>query len=133
MKIYITHTFRGIDNKTEIENLCRIVHECGAQDFSFIRDIEKYQKIYNNPHELMLKAKELIAICDALLFDMTDPSVGKAIEAGIAYQLGKKIIVISKIGSEKRNTVLGIADVYTEYNQIEDIKPPLTTFINNSN
>lgn len=133
MKIFVTHTFKGIENKAEIENLCRIVRESGAVDFSFVRDVEHYQKIFNNPHNMMSEAKEAISSCNALLFDLTDPSVGKAIEAGIAYQLNKKIIVISKIGSEKRNTVLGIADVFIEYDQIEDIKTPLTQFIINSN
>jgi nucleoside 2-deoxyribosyltransferase len=129
MKIYITHTFKGTENKPEIENLCRIVRESGAVDFSFIRDVENYQKIFTDPHDIMSQAKKAITDCDALLFDTTDLSPGKAIEAGIAYQLNKKIIVIFKKGSEKWNTVLGIANLVIEYDQIEDIKTPLVNYL----
>ncbi len=129
MKIFITHTFKGIENKTEIEELCQIVHDSGWEDYSFVRDAENYTKKFSTSKEMMFAAKEAISKCDALLFDMTDPSVGKAIEAGIAYSLGKKVIVIFQKNAEKRNTILGIADLIVEYDQIEDIKLPLTNYL----
>lgn len=129
MKLFITHTFKGLENKTEIENLCQIVREAGWEDYSFVRDDENYTKKYQDPQEMMQAAQKAISGCDALLFDLTDPSVGKAIEAGIAYQLNKKIIVILEKGFEKRNTVLGIADIFIEYGQIEDIKAPLHNYL----
>jgi nucleoside 2-deoxyribosyltransferase len=129
MKLFITHTFKGLENKPEIENLCRIVAQSGWQDYSFVRDAENYTKKFSSPKEMMLGAKKAISECDALLFDLTDPSVGKAIEAGIAFQLEKKIIVIVKKDAEKRNTILGIADIFIEYDQIEDIEIPLTNYL----
>lgn len=129
MKLFITYTFKGVENKPEIEKLCQIVHESGWEDYSFVRDVENYSKTFSSPQEMMAAAKKAIGECDALLFDLTDPSVGKAVEAGIAYQLNKKIIVIFKKGSEKRNTILGIANLIVEYDQIEDIKTNLTNFL----
>lgn len=91
MKIFITHTFKGIENKLEIEELCQIIRDSGWQDYSFVRDAENCSKdFFKNESDLMLAAKKEINNCDALLIDITDPSLGKGIEAGIAYSLGKK-------------------------------------------
>jgi len=48
MKVFITSTFKNGKNKEEIECLCCLVKEGGFQDFSFIRDIENYQKTFND-------------------------------------------------------------------------------------
>ena len=134
MKVFITHTFKGSDNKAEIEELCKIIRESGAQDYSFVRDNEKYSKeAYPNVKSLMKNAKKAINECDALLIDITDPSLGKGIEAGIAYQSGKKIIVLLKNGAEVRRTAFGIADVVIRYDQIQDILLPLTNFVSQIN
>ena len=44
----------------------------------------------------MLRAKEEIKKCDALLVDMTDKPTGRMIEVGIAFSFGKKIIHYSR-------------------------------------
>ena len=49
MKIFITASFG--DTQAEIENLCSIIKSSGFEDFCFIRDIENYKKIFNDPHE----------------------------------------------------------------------------------
>src|SRR3989344_6271964 len=119
MKIFITSSFG--DSKENIERLCGIVRDAGFEDFSFIRDIEKYQKIFNNPKELMQRAREEIEKSEALLIDMTDKPTGRAIEAGIAYALGKKVIVIMKRGTQIKDTTRGVADLIIEYDNLEDI------------
>lgn len=129
MKIYITVTFKGEENKKEVEHLCSLVREAGFQDFCFVRDIEKYQKIFDNPKELMNKAKEEILKCDALLIDFSEKSTGRTIEAGIAFDAGKQIIGIVKNGVEVKPTARGITDVIIEYNQVEDIVEPLKAFL----
>ncbi len=58
MKIFITASFKDGKNKDEIEHLCSLIKESGFQDFCFIRDVENYQKIFDNPKDLMIKAKE---------------------------------------------------------------------------
>lgn len=120
-RIFITASFKNGENKSEIEKLCSLVHQAGWQDFCFIRDVENYQKVFNDPKELMKRAMEEIKKSDALLIDMTDKPTGRAIEVGIAYSLGKKIIVIMKKGTIVKDTVVGIADFIFEYENIGDI------------
>ena len=127
MKIYITSSFG--DSKEEIEKLCAIVKSAGFEDFSFIRDIENYQKIFEDPKDLMKRSEDEIKNCDALLIDMTDKPTGRAIEAGMAYSLGKKIIVIMKKGTAIKDTTRGIADAVIEYDVIENILPELKNII----
>lgn len=127
MRIFITASFG--DSQKNIENLCSIVKAAGLEDFCFIRDVENYEKIFDDAKELMRKAKEEIQKSDALLIDMTEKPTGRAIEAGIAYALGKKIIVIMKKGTVVKDTVGGIANVVIEYDSIADILPKLKEFL----
>jgi nucleoside 2-deoxyribosyltransferase len=90
MKIFITASFRNGENKEEIEHLCGLVKTAGFEDFCFIRDVENYKKAFDDPQELMQRAKDEIDKSDALLIDMTDKPTGRAIEAGIAFALNKK-------------------------------------------
>ncbi len=126
MKVFITSSFG--DSKKAIEQLCSIVKSAGFDDFSFIRDVENYQKVFAKSKDLMQSSKEEIQKSDVLLIDMTDKPTGRAIEAGIAYALGKKIIVIMKKGVEIKDTTRGIADLIIEYDKIEDIISGLKSF-----
>lgn len=123
MRVYITSSFG--DSKEQIERLCSIVKSSGFDDFSFIRDVENYQKVFDDPKELMKKAEDEIKRSDVLLIDMTDKPTGRAIEAGMAYSLGKKIIVIARTGAQIKDTTRGIADAIIEYRAIEDISDGL--------
>lgn len=123
MRIYITASFGEPKEKTE--ELCRLVKTAGFEDFCFIRDVENYRKVFDKPKELMRRAKEEIQKSDILLIDVTDKPTGRAIEAGIAYALGKKIIVIMKKGVKIKDTVRGMADLIIEYDKIAEIVPRL--------
>jgi len=125
MKVFITASFKGGKNKEEIELLCALVKESGFEDFCFIRDVENYQKTFDNPKELMNRAKEEIIRSDVLLIDMTHKPTGRAIEAGIAFAHNKKIILIMERGTEIKDTAKGISDALIEYDEIEDIVDPL--------
>lgn len=130
MKIYITAPFRGEDNRKEIELLCSIVRKSGFKDFCFIRDIENYQKVFDDAHELMARARKEIEKCDALLLDYDGPASGRMIELGMAYAMGKKIILITKTGTVvKEETVSGVADIVIEYDNLEDIIKPLAELL----
>lgn len=129
MKIYITASFKGSDNKTEIETMCSIVRKSGFKDFCFIRDVEQYQKIFDNAHELMQRAKEEIEQCDALLIDFDGPASGRMIELGIAYALNKKILLITKKGTLVKETVSGVTDSIIEYEDLEDIIEPISELL----
>lgn len=125
MKVFITASFKEGKNKKEIEQLCSIVKSAGFEDFCFIRDVENYQKVFNNPKELMNRAREEILKCDALLFDATEKSTGRAIEVGIAFSNKKKIIVIMKKGTLIKDTLKGVSDAIIIYEAIEDIQKDL--------
>ena len=129
MKIYITAPFKGGDNKTEIETMCAIIKKSGFEDFCFIRDVENYQKVFHNAHELMQRAKEEIEKCDALLIDFDGPASGRMIELGIAYALNKKVVLITKRGSAVKETVSGVTDGIIEYETLEDIIQPMSKLL----
>ena len=125
MKLYITASFKGSDNKKEIERMCSLIKDSGFEDFCFIRDVENYQKIFDDAKELMYRAKEEIKKCDGLLIEYDGPGHGRMVELGIAYALNKKIILITKTGTFVKETVLGVADAVIEYESLEDVIEPL--------
>ena len=133
MKIFITASFKEGKNKDEIEYLCSLIRESGFEDFCFIRDIENYQKIFDDPKELMNRAKEEISKSDILLIDMTHKPTGRAIEAGIAFAQNKKIISIMKKGTKIKDTTRGISDAVIEYDDIKEIVTPLNSLFNKWN
>jgi len=128
-RIFITTSFEEGGNREEIEKLCELVRSAGFEDFCFIRDIEHYQKIFDNPAELMKGAKEEIEKSEYLLIDMTDKPTGRTIEAGIAYALGKKVVVIMKRGTQIKDTTRGISRAVIEYNRIDEIVDPLSQLV----
>jgi len=129
MKIFITASFQNGKNKKEIEHLCGLAKAAGFEDFCFIRDVENYKKIFDDVQELMRRSKNEINKSDALLIDMTDKPTGRAIEAGIAFTLDKKIIIIAKKGTPIKDTARGIASVIIEYEVIDDIVIPLKKWL----
>jgi len=130
MKVYITAPFRHWDNKSEIEYLCSLVAQSGFQDFCFIRDMENYQKIFDDAHELMRSAYEEIEKCDALLIDYDGPASGRMIELWIAYALGKKIILIHHASYTVKAVAEWVTDIVIPYNQIENIVQPMSELFN---
>lgn len=127
MRVYITTSFG--DAKEDIEKLCALVKSAGFEDFCFIRDVENYKKVFDDSKTLMQRAKEEIEKSDALLIDMTDKPTGRAVEAGMAYALGKKIIVIMRKGTQIKDTTRGIANLLVEYDKLEDITGELYKFV----
>lgn len=49
--------------------MCSLVNRSGFKDFCFIRDVENYEKIFDDAFKLMQRAKEEIAQCDVLLIE----------------------------------------------------------------
>jgi len=128
--MFITASFEHGKNKDEIKQLCSLVKESGFEDFCFIRDVENYGKVFDNPHNLMEHTAEEIEKSDYLLLDMTDKPTGRAVEAGIAYAMDKKVILIAKEGTEIKDSVKGIAEEIIEYAKIENIVPGLRRILN---
>lgn len=125
MRLYITATYRGTDNHAEIEHLYALVAQAGWEAFCFVRDVEGWAHAFDDPRELMARTLTEIAACDALLIDLTEKPTGRAYEAGMAYALGKRVIVILQRGTPIKATTRGIAAAIIEYDQIEEIVAPL--------
>lgn len=124
-RIFITTTYKNAENKVEIEHLCSLIRQAGFEDFCFVRDVEHYTHIFTDPHELMQRAFEEIRKSDWLLIDVTNKPTGRAIEAGMAFALKKKIVVIMKKGINIKDSVRGIADKIIEYDLLDEITPHL--------
>ncbi|KKQ31756.1 MAG: Nucleoside 2-deoxyribosyltransferase [Candidatus Shapirobacteria bacterium GW2011_GWE1_38_10] len=128
-RVFITASYQGGRNRGEIEKLCLLVRQSGFEDFCFIRDVENYQHIFDDPKELMKRAFDEIQKSDWLLINMTDKPTGRAIEMGIAFALNKKIVTIMKRGTIIKDTVRGVSQAIIEYENIEEIIPKLKELI----
>ena len=92
MRLYVTATFKGTDNRAEIEALCALVDSAGWESFCFVRDVEQWGHVFDDPVELMRRSLREIMRCDALLLDLTTKPTGRALEAGMAYATGRRVI-----------------------------------------
>ena len=66
-RIFITASFQEGKNRQEIEHLCDLVRSSGFEDFCFIRDVENYQHVFEDPTLLMRMANEEIEKSDTFL------------------------------------------------------------------
>jgi nucleoside 2-deoxyribosyltransferase len=130
MRVYVTARFKNAkENRIEIEKLCAAVKSAGMVDFSFIRDIENYEKTFDIPKDLWNAALKELERCDALLVDVSDsPSGGRVVEVGMAYALRKPIFVVLKKGTHLKEFYRGVANLVIEYEEIEDIISPLRKY-----
>ncbi len=126
MRLFVTSSF--IDSREATLKLCSLVRTSGFEDFSFIRDVEKFQVTFDDPKDMMIRALDELRKSDVLLIDMSKKPTGRAFEAGAAFALGKRIVVILKKGTKIENVTIGIADVIIEYDQIDDIVEKLREY-----
>lgn len=130
MKVCITTRFSSAaKSKDSIEQLCAAVRAAGMQDFCFVRDVENYQKVFDNPKDLWQRAKQEITGCDALLIDVSDsPTGGRVVEAGMAFAINMPIFVIAKTGTQYKPAFDGIATKIIFYDKFDDITAQLAEF-----
>lgn len=130
MKVYITGHFRGEASQTKIEGLSSAVQAAGMKDFCFVRDVEKYhQHTFDNPKDRWLRINDEIAACDSMFVDIADRSNGsRAVECGIAYALGKPIIVAVKHGTQYKALFDDISSTVIEYQSYKDITQELKAY-----
>lgn len=129
MKVYLATRFEGADGKRQIDMLSKAVRDAGMKDFSFIRDVENYKKTFDNPKDLWSRAFDEIGACDALLIDVSDrPTGGRLVEAGIAYALGKPVIVTKQPDVEYKQLFDGISATVISYHDAEDLSKQLKRF-----
>lgn len=126
MKLYVAVRFKGLENKSEVEEFCKAVKESGFEDFCFVRDVENYQKVFDDPKELWIRAKAEIENCDGLLVDTSDkPSGGRVVEIGIAYALNLPIFEANKKGVTCKPVFKAIATDFFEYEDFNDLTSKL--------
>jgi nucleoside 2-deoxyribosyltransferase len=129
MRAFITVRFMGKENKADVEQFCALIKDSGFEDFCFVRDVEKYEKVFDNSHDLMQRARDEIDMSDVVIIDITDaPSGGRALEAGIAFGLNKKVILIYQKGTPVKIPWEGIATALIEYENLNDIVPALRQY-----
>ncbi|HSX31496.1 MAG TPA: hypothetical protein VLE99_06280 [Candidatus Saccharimonadales bacterium] len=129
MKVYVTSRFSGADEQA-VEALCGAVRAAGLADFSFIRDIEHYEKVFDTPQQVWQRSREELAQCDALLVDVSDaPTGGRVLETGIAYALALPIFVAVKKGVVYKSIFEGVATKVIEYETYHDITAALADYI----
>lgn len=129
MKVYIATRYKGDENKTEIEALCRAVQDAKLVAFNFTRDVERYGKVFDDPQELWERARDEVLACDAFLIDVSDyPTGGRLVEMGIAYAKRMPIIVIKKRGIHHKNVFDGTATALIEYTDYKDLTHQLKQF-----
>lgn len=130
MKVYVTARFKN-HNRKDIEDLCLAVKNAGVEDFSFIRDVENYQPIFDDVKDVWLRGLEEIKNCDALLIDLSDnPSGGRVVEAGISYGLGIPIISTYKTGTDYKIVYDGISEAVIEYGSYKNLTSQLKSYLN---
>jgi nucleoside 2-deoxyribosyltransferase len=117
MKIFVTSKFDGSLPK-DTQNVIKVLEEEGFETRCFVRDYPPYQDF----EKMMVDVTKEIKNCDALIIDMSEKSTGRTIELGIAYALGKMIIVIVKSGTRVKETVIGVADAIIEYDNLDNLK-----------
>ncbi len=130
MKVYVTARYKNAaENKHEIENLCKAVNDAGLVDFNFIRDVEHYQKKFDDQKELWERAYDELRACEMVLIDVSDhPTGGRIVEAGMAYALRKPLIIVKRRGVVHKELFDGIASTIIEYKDYADLSQQLKKY-----
>jgi hypothetical protein len=127
MKICITTRFStALQDRKQVESLCAAVRAAGMDDFCFVRDVENYRHVFDDPRELWQRTRNEILACNALLIDVSDaPTGGRVIEAGMAFGANMPVVVIARTGTEYKQIFDGIATGVIFYDEYEDVTAPL--------
>jgi nucleoside 2-deoxyribosyltransferase len=135
MKVYVTSRYKNAaENKDEIESLCKAVRDAGLIDFSFIRDVEHYQKKFDDPKGLWERAYDELRTCEMVLIDVSDnPTGGRIVEAGMAFALRKPVVMVKKQGVKHKDLFDGIADTIIEYKDYADLSEQLKQYDDDRN
>lgn len=129
MKGFLGYKLTGLEPKIVMSRLKQIdetLKECGIDCFICIKDVLNWKFQDKDARFLMdavlnaIKKAELVF----LLLNNPDKSEGLLIEAGIAFSLNKKIIILNKKGIDTF-FLKGIANEIIEFDNLEDLKKKL--------
>ena len=128
MKVYLTYKFKDEEPnelRTTLEEFSKLIEDStGWKTFIFFRDAQKWKTGTMTMQQVVDKAMEEIAKCDAILVEASEKARGVYYEVGYAKALGKKVIVIHKKDAEA-NFLDASADIKIQYENYEDLKEKL--------
>lgn len=129
MRVFISHSYSHRKNlKHTLAAITETVLKCGGQSFVFTQE---YQFDPADYQVMMQKACEEISSSDILIAEISHKAVGIGVEVGYAKGIGKKVICIRSKNSPISTTLMGVADVHIEFNDLEDMKNKLSKIITN--
>jgi len=135
MKFCIIYKYSSTRDKPllgkELEHLSSILNELGHETFIFDRDVKNWQNVDIPREESSKMVFTAIEDCDGVIayVNHNDLSEGMAMEAGYAKALKKKILLAVKKGTDSPR-VKSISDLYVEFDDLEDLKDKLNTYLN---
>ena len=122
MKAFLGIKFHSDNsNRDTIESISQVLKSCDIETICIRRDVEKWGEVHLSHHQLMVKAFEVIGLCDFAVIELTEKGVGLGIEAGYAYAQGIPIITIAQKGCDISTTLAGISESTYLYNDFVDL------------
>lgn len=116
-------------NKQEIEAISKAVRDAKMEDFCFVRDVENYMHVFDDPKDLWARVYDELSASDMLLIEISDrPSGGRMVETGMAYVLRKPVVAIKRRGVDHHYVFDGVADRIIEYEDYKDLSSQLKQF-----
>ena len=129
MKVYITSYFRGRPNRQKIRELSAAVRDAQMDEMWFVRDVEHYKHMFDNPKDRWEKIYDEIGACDLVLIEVSDGTNSRrAVELGMALALRKPVIIAVPKGVEYKNVFAEIATAVIEYETYKDITQQLKKY-----
>jgi len=135
MKFCIIYKYSTTKDKSqlgkELEQLSSMLNDLGHETFIFDRDVKNWQSIDIPREESSKMVFTTLKECDGVIayVNHNDPSEGMAMEAGYAKALNKKILLAVKKGTDSPR-VKSVSDSYVEFDDLEDLKDKLNTYLN---
>lgn len=128
MKVYLTYKFKEEEPnelRVRLEGFSKLIEEAtGWKTFIFFRDVQKWKTGTMSMQEVVNRAMDEIAKCDAILVEASEKARGVYFEVGYAKALKKKVIVIHQKNTEA-NFLEASADVKIEYEDYMDLREKL--------
>lgn len=127
MRAFISHSYSHRKTlKHTIETISKIVHKFEIQSFVFTQE---YQFDPSEYQVMMKKACNEIVSSDMLIAEISHKAVGVGVEVGFAKGIGKKVICLRSKDSPISTTLMGMADINIEYDNLIELGDKLSRSI----
>ena len=125
MKIYLAGSIRGGQEKiNDYKKICKILEKYGQVLTPHVADNEKLDKVEEmNIEDIYKIHAQWLRESDLIVADVSIHSTGVGYELGLAESLGKRVICLYDLNSEKANSAMIAGDKYFQmfnYKKIEE-------------